>query len=56
MIDYLDNVVLIFFGDEDSVGPEDHEKKEDAGYYEENKGVIAFVVLEIAAEVIVWVY
>ena len=56
MVNNLHNMMLIFLGYEDSVGPEDHEKKEDAGYYEENKGVIAFVVLEIAAEVIVWVY
>ena len=56
MIDYLYDVMLVFLGDEDGVGPEDHEEKQDRGDHEKHKGIIAFVVLKIAAEVVVWVY
>ena len=56
MVDYLDDVVFIFLGDEDGVSPEDHEEEQDTGDHEEDEGVVAFVVFKIAAEVVVWVY
>lgn len=56
MVNNLHNVMLIFLGDEDSVGPENHEKKEDTCNYKENEGIIAFVVFKITAKVIIWIY
>lgn len=55
MIHYLNNMMLIFFSDENGIGPEDHKQKKDACNDEEDKRIITFVVFKIAAEVVVWI-
>jgi hypothetical protein len=45
--------MLILFGDEDGVGPEDDEQQEEGGDQKHDHGVFAAVVLEIAGELVV---
>ena len=55
MVDYLDYMMFVLFCNQNGIGPEHHEEKEDERHNKQHKGVVTLVILEVAAEVIVWI-